>query len=174
MMNWSVYLTYLKISAVRITKCLFLVLILLSTSNAQQKLPSKVVNTQNDTLSVESKSPWGAVLRSAIIPGWGQIYNHSYIKAPIIWGITGWLVYGWIQNNNNYKIYQKSYLKNHSLNIKENRNFYHDQRDLFAIYIGLTYVLNLVDAYVDAQLFNFNVKQDFRTSMPMLNLQVNF
>ena len=55
------------------------------------------------------KSPWGAVGRSAIIPGWGQIYNESYWKAPVIWGVMGWFVYAWIDNNNNYNDYKNLY-----------------------------------------------------------------
>ena len=57
---------------------------------------------------------------------------------------------------------------------KSNRDFYHNQRDLFTIYIGIVYVLNLVDAYVDAELFDFNVKEDYRTHQPMLGIKLNF
>jgi hypothetical protein len=37
----------------------------------------------------------------------------------------------------------------------------------------ITYVLNLVDAYVDAHLFDFSVEEDFLTRMPRLNVKVN-
>ncbi len=174
MTNWSDYLNYFIRLVIRIINVAFLAFILLSASYAQQNLPQNADSTQNDTLFVMQKSPLGAVLRSAVIPGWGQIYNHSYLKAPVIWGIAGWLVYGWIQNNNNYKVFRDAYLKNQNLTLKTNRDFYRDQRDLFAIYLGLTYVLNLVDAYVDAELFDFNVKENIRTNTPMLDLQINF
>ena len=57
---------------------------------------------------------------------------------------------------------------------KRNRNFYRDQRDLVAIYMGLVYLLNLVDAYVDAALFDFNVSENFYTHQPMIGLKFNF
>jgi len=129
-------------------------------------------NPQADTVFVMQKSAWGAVLRSAVVPGLGQIYNEAYIKAGIIWGIGGWLVYNWIINNDDYKYYQKMY-NNQNLSIyRQYRNLYRDQRDLFSIYIVLTYVLNLVDAYVDAHLFDFSVEEDFYTGTPMLNIKL--
>ena len=120
------------------------------------------------------KSPWGAVLRSAVIPGWGQIYNHSYIKAPIVWGIAAWLIYNWNINNKDYKNYDILYQQTLDSGYKQLRDFYHDQRDLFTIYMGLTYFLNLVDAYVDAELFDFNVNENYRTGEPMLGIRIKF
>jgi hypothetical protein len=38
----------------------------------------------------------------------------------------------------------------------------------------LLYLLNLVDAYVDAHLFDFNVDEDFLTGSTRLNLRLNF
>ncbi len=106
------------------------------------------------------KSPWGAVLRSAIIPGWGQLYNESYWKIPVVAGIFSWLIYNYVDNHNNYWDYKKLYLQTGLSNNKINREFYRDQRDLFAIYIGLAYLATLVDAYVDAHLFDFSVTED--------------
>ncbi len=130
-----------------------------------------------DTLRIETKSPWNAVLRSALLPGLGQIYNKSYWKAPLIWGLMGWFSYNWWQNNKFYKDYRDLYQKsinygNENIVYKRIREFYRDQRDLFAIYMGLTYFLNLVDAYVDAHLFNF----ELRTKNDEINLifQFNF
>ncbi len=156
-------------------------MILLQTGFAQQDSTRAAQNTVSDSVYVMQKSPLGAVLRSAIIPGWGQIYNHSYFKAPIIWGVAAWLIYNWNLNNNYYKDYQSLYdqavLENNEYLIKgykSIRNSYHDQRDLFAIYMGLTYFLNLVDAYVDAQLFDFNVNENYRTGEPMLGIKIKF
>ena len=123
------------------------------------------------------KSPWGAVARSAIIPGWGQIYNESYWKAPVVWGVMGWFIYSWIDNNNKYKDYGNLYLRygdNSVIDYKQYRDFYRDQRDEFAIYLVLAYFLNLVDAYVDAHLFDFSVDENFMTGTKMLKLRVNF
>lgn len=119
--------------------------------------------SKDTTENIHGKSPWGAVLRSAILPGFGQIYNESYWKAPIVWGVSGWFIYNWINNNNLYRDYRDQYLQSVSIGSENSlykvyREFYRDQRDLFAIYLGLTYFLNLVDAYVDAQLFSFDVE----------------
>lgn len=118
---------------------------------------------EDTTESISGKSSWGAVVRSALLPGLGQIYNESYWKAPIVWGVSGWFIYNWINNNNLYRDYRDQYLQSVSTGsenslYKSLREFYRDQRDLFAIYLGLTYFLNLVDAYVDAQLFSFDVE----------------
>lgn len=164
-------MNYSMLSTKHIIKVL---LILFLSAEVVQAQPDSVINdSQSDTVFVMTKSPWGAVLRSAVIPGLGQIYNESYIKAGIVWGLSGWLVYNWIINNDDYKRYQKLYESENLSIYRQYRNLYRDQRDLFAIYIGLTYVLNLVDAYVDAQLFDFSVKEDFLTGTPMLNVKIN-
>jgi hypothetical protein len=137
------------------------------TENAEDK------SIKNDSVFVATKSPWTAVLMSAVIPGAGQIYNESYWKTPIIWGLAGWLVYNWVQNNNSFKENKNSYMQTGDENYRTLRNFYRDQRDLFTIYMGLTYLLNLVDAYVDAQLFDFSVDEDFLIGQPRLNLRIN-
>ncbi len=120
------------------------------------------------------KSAWGAVARSAILPGWGQIYNESYWKAPVIWGVIGWLVYAYVDNNNNYLDYKNLYAQTETPLYLDYRNFYRDQRDEFAIYLALTYLLNLVDAYVDAHLFDFSVSENYFSRTKMLNIRVNF
>lgn len=131
----------------------------------------------SDTVFVMQKSAWGAVLRSAILPGWGQIYNESYWKVPIVWGTMGWFVYAWLDNNRKYNNYNDLYHQfgdNYSINYKNYRNFYRDQRDTFAIYLCLTYFLTLVDAYVDAHLFDFSVDENQFTGLKMLNLHFRF
>ena len=157
-----------------IVKVILIFLLLLQITYAQQDSLQQKANPSEDTVFVMHKSPWGAVLRSAIFPGWGQIYNHSYIKAPIIWGITGWLIYEWVQSNNLIKQSQDLFIQTKNSNWLDYKNFYQDQRDLFAIYIGLTYVLNMVDAYVDAELFDFTVKENSYTKSPMLNMRIKF
>jgi len=178
-MNSKGFLNSLKLLINHITKICLLIILLQSFCIAQEDTVKTGSANPVDTVFVMQKSPWGAVLRSAIIPGWGQIYNHSYIKAPIIWGIFGALAAAWIWNNHKYSDSQNLYLEN--LNntavangYRANRDFYRDQRDLVSIYIGLAYLLNLVDAYVDAQLFDFNVNENYRTGQNMLNLRIKF
>jgi hypothetical protein len=161
-------------------KIIFLVL-LVNNLNFCQQDSLRTDNPKNDSVFVMAKSPWGAVMRSAVLPGWGQIYNESYWKAPVVWGIAGWLIYNWVDNNRLYKEYKNDFDRSLTIGLsakgdataKKNRDFYRDQRDLFTIYMGLTYILTLVDAYVDAQLFDFTIEQNF-FRQPMLGFKLNF
>lgn len=127
-----------------------------------------------------SKSPWGAVARSAILPGWGQYYNESYWKVPIFLGALGGLVYGWFYYNDLYRDYRDLYSESLSDGGSGNqaflsqRNLHLDNRDLFAIYIGLVYFLNLVDAYVDAHLFDFSVGENYNIGNRELQIKFYF
>lgn len=126
-----------------------------------------------------NKSPWGAVLRSAVLPGFGQFYNESYWKIPIVWGVLGYFGYQWNRTNNLYLQYKDQYalsvvnkkIDDYALMARE---FYKDQRDLVAVFIGLTYFLNLVDAYVDAHLFDFYISRDNSMGQFQLSLKVKF
>lgn len=170
MMNWKDYLNSSRSSINLITKA-FLLIFVFSTFLFSQTENESEQNLNKDSVFVSSKSAWTAVLMSAVVPGAGQIYNESYWKAPVIWGLTGWLVYNWIDNNNNYKSNKDLYAQTGDEDYRRLRTFYRDQRDLFSIYLGLTYVLNLVDAYVDAQLFDFTVEEDFLIRQPRLNVR---
>ncbi len=171
-MNWKDCLNYLKSLVSHTVKIIFFLAVLFSTSYSQNT--ENVISDINssDTTFTMNKSPWGAVARSAIIPGWGQFYNESYWKIPVIWGTAAWLIYNWVDNNNlynNYKsLYQSSELEYH----RRLRNFYRDQRDKFTIYLGLLYLLNLVDAYVDAHLFDFDVNENMGRNDFQLNLRI--
>jgi hypothetical protein len=128
----------------------------------------------SDTTFVMQKSPWGAVLRSAVIPGLGQFYNESYWKIPVIWGVGALFISGWVYNNNLYKDNKNLFIDTGNDLYKLNRDFYRDQRDNFTIYLVLLYILNLVDAYVDAHLFDFTVEEDFFTGASRVNFRFHF
>jgi len=150
-------------------KVILLINLILSTSS--------VFSQDIDTLKIEQKSPWNAVVKSTILPGLGQIYNESYWKVPVIWGLISWFGYNWWQNDKQYKEYRNLYQLSieqgqENFLYKRIREFYRDQRDLFAIYLGLTYFLNIVDAYVDANLFNFELLT--KNNEIKLNIKYNF
>jgi hypothetical protein len=182
-MNLKDYLNYLK-SLIKTTTKLLLVLLLLQFCpyciRAQEK--SFESSAALDTSKFEmKKSPWGAVLRSAVLPGFGQFYNQSYWKIPVVLGAIGYLGYQWKTNNDSYKQYKSLYEqsqsgenKNGNSFYKSNREFFRDQRDLFAVFLGLAYFLNLVDAYVDAQLFDFNVEENQFGPKVQLSVQIKF
>lgn len=77
-------------------------------------LAARPASAQTDTLSIderppENHSPGGALWRAAAVPGWGQIYNGQYYKAPIVWagiaGIAGSALY----INQRYRLYRHAY-----------------------------------------------------------------
>ncbi|HJY64591.1 MAG TPA: DUF5683 domain-containing protein [Ignavibacteria bacterium] len=129
------------------------------------------------------KSPLLAVLLSAVLPGAGQFYNQSYWKIPIIAGLIGYFGYEYIINNNKFKDYRDQYDATITPtnqfgdeNLKTLREFYRNQRDDFVWYFIIVYVVNLVDAYVDAHLFDFDVREEKLTRFgnTELKLKVNF
>src|SRR3569833_3370315 len=66
-------------------------------------------------------SPHKAVIRSLIIPGWGQLYNHRWWKVPLIYAGLGLLGDVVVYNQHNYKLFQtKDILRQHG--IVEGRN----------------------------------------------------
>lgn len=113
------------------------------------------------------KSPTKAVILSAILPGAGQFYNESYWKIPLIGGLVGYFGYEYFRQNNLYQDYRDRYVASQTpeipsgdLNLKALREFYRGQRDDFVWYFMIVYVVNLVDAYIDAHLFDFDVKDE--------------
>jgi hypothetical protein len=88
------------------------------------------------------KSPWGAVARSAMLPGWGQCYNQSYIKSVIALGAFSYFF------SRIYK-YGKQYRDTGNIEFR-------DKRITNTWYLGLTYLIIMADAYVDAYLYRFD------------------
>lgn len=112
-----------------------------------------------------SKSPMGAVWRSLVFPGWGQMYVHRYWKAPIVTGASGFLVYLIIDNNSKFNEKAKlvetlKAINPNDPNImieKRYREYYRDNRDMSAFYVLAVYIVAAVDCYADAHLYDFNV-----------------
>jgi hypothetical protein len=113
------------------------------------------------------RSPWLAVGLSALLPGAGQFYNKSYWKVPVILGFVGYFSYEFFHNDKIYRDYRDQYAASQTFenpegnsDLKFYREFYFNQRNDFVWYFTIIYVINLIDAYVDAHLFDFSVKED--------------
>ncbi|MBW3523367.1 MULTISPECIES: DUF5683 domain-containing protein [unclassified Chryseobacterium] len=119
-------------------------------------------------LKVKKLNPTKAGLYSAVLPGLGQTYNKKYWKVPIVWGAVGTGVGIAIWNQNQYKKYREYYVAklNGAQNDFLDRNPTLDkvalgnaqdrvkrQRDYAIAITGLIYILNIVDAVVDAHLY---------------------
>jgi hypothetical protein len=124
---------------------------------------------------VNAKSGSLAMLFSALLPGAGQVYAHRYYTIPIIWGFGAYFTSIAINANKQYEDYRGKFsesirldtaiartgqLSLNETNLKDARDFYHDQRDEFILYLGLTYLLNIIDAYVGATLYDFDVSDE--------------
>ena len=132
------------------------------------------------------KNPIRASLYSAILPGMGQIYNKKWWKAPLVWGILGTGAGFIIYYNNQYKEYRGYYLdklygyelENQTLNnmsVEQLANIQDDRkrtRDYAIALTALGYILNIVDATVDAHLYGIKKDPDLSFQPIMLqNLQ---
>ena len=97
----------------------------------------------------------------------------------------GSTIYMFDYNNKLYKDYKKAYVYKTDTakstidfypyysegQLRELASYYRRYRDLSVILTGLCYTLNIVDAYVDAQLVNFDVSDNLSMSVfPSLNL----
>ncbi|GAB3587118.1 hypothetical protein GCM10027345_37550 [Hymenobacter daeguensis] len=124
--------------------------------------------------------PGKAAMLALVLPGAGQIYNHSYWKLPLVYGGLGGVIYGEIFYQQGYREFADAYnmvtqqgVPLHSpllgprarlFNTADALNtgvvFYRGYRDIFYLYIGLVYGLQIVDALVDAHLKDFDVSDD--------------
>ena len=114
-----------------------------------------------------TKSPLEAVLLSAAIPGAGQVYLGQAWKVPIIYALAGGFLYGaLIQNARYFYMIDSINARNarltnadsaYALRFVGPREFYRNDRDKWWIYLGLAYIANVLDAYVAANLYDFDV-----------------
>lgn len=166
-------------------------------------LPSRRVSTFN---------PEGmrAVWLSALFPGLGQIYNRRYWKLPVVVGGFMGLIYATTWNGRMLSDYQQAYLdimdsdpntnsymnffpsfyKEEDLDktwltslLKQRKDTYRYYRDYCIVGMVALYLVCILDAYVDAELYHFDMSTDLSmqikpalipltvTQMPALGLQ---
>lgn len=124
----------------------------------------------------QTKNPRTAALLSALLPGAGQFYNRKYVKPPVIYAGAAALIYGVWFNNGEYRfardayegkmLYQSGELpydphpRSNLETLYRYRESSRKNRDLCYVGLGLLYVLNIIDANVDAHLFDYDVGDD--------------
>lgn len=138
----------------------------------------------------ERHSPKKAALMSGLLPGLGQAYNKKYWKIPIIYGGFAGLGYATGINAKRYRTYRDAYsivVNSDSIsyyNVSGNdytesqlndlKNYYKRNRDLSIIFTGVLYFLNVIDAVVDAHLFEFDISDDLSLRIePAMNLNLS-
>jgi hypothetical protein len=118
--------------------------------------------------------PRNASILSAIIPGAGQIYNRRYWKAPIVWAGMGALGYFFLHSQDSFNLYRKDvralaanpkdstiFHKGFSTdNLQTQKLIFKKHRDLFAFGVIAVYIIQIVDANVDAHLKTFDVSDN--------------
>ena len=134
-------------------------------------------------------NPAKAVIYSAIFPGLGQIYNRKYWKLPLVYGAFMGCAYAISWNNRNYSDYSQAYMDimsedpetnnswinflpanadfeqyiedtNFKESLKSRKDYFRRYRDLSIIITVGVYFITMIDAYVDAQLFDFDISPD--------------
>ncbi|MCU7618530.1 DUF5683 domain-containing protein [Chryseobacterium sp. PBS4-4] len=177
-----------------------------SDSTMLKKIPeTSIVETIEEAnapakVIVTKLNPTKAGLYSAVLPGLGQFYNKKYWKIPIVWGAVGAGVGIALWNQNQYKKYreyyiaklngtpnefidQRPYLDKIALGNAQDRS--KRQRDYAIAITGLIYILNIVDAVVDAHLYEGRkdpdltftpavIYDDFGNNPPKTGLSLSF
>jgi len=116
-------------------------------------------------------SPRKASIYSAALPGLGQFYNKKYWKIPIVYSGIGAFTYLAINNQQEFNRYRTAVLQREAGEIDEftdlnvtglinNMDKYRRNRDLNIIGAFAIYVIQIVDANVDANLFDFDIGDD--------------
>ena len=115
-----------------------------------------------------------ASIMSAILPGLGQVYNKKYWKIPIIYAGLGGFGYMFLTNNKQYNLYRANVIAYNdddpstvpslpeysSEQSQVLKLYYRKNRDFAVIGFSLIYLINIIDANVDAHLRTFDVSDD--------------
>lgn len=139
-------------------------------------LPAQQVATSNGSDLRKPHSPHKASIYSAILPGLGQAYNRKYWKIPIVYGGFGGLGYLVSMNTTEYRLAKDAFLyvssgaeyptdnkyvgRYSEADLISIRDYYRRNVELSWILTGFWYLLNIVDATVDAHFFDYDISDN--------------
>ena len=142
-----------------------------------------LVCKQSVNAQTKEKSPRKAAILS-IVPGAGQVYTKKYWKIPIIYSALIASGYYINDNNSEYKKYKNTYLnrmdgQSDDLNYTDNelitlKDYYKRNREISIMLFSLTYILNIIDASVNAHLSEYEVNEDISLGLRPITIQDNF
>jgi hypothetical protein len=158
-------------------------LILKDTGIIQKNKKTIVKKEKTKIFSIDTSKPYNprvAILRSAIIPGWGQFTNKKYWKMPIVYGALGTTAYIFVRNIKQFREANSSYknaidgdtsndklipepyysVRTNPDRIKNFRNEVRQNVDYSVLFFIAFWGLNVVDAAVDAHLKTFDVSDN--------------
>lgn len=161
-----------------LTGFLFGIFVFLSLATEGQPLKSSEAPLNE---SEKLHSPHKASVYSAILPGLGQAYNKKYWKIPIVYAGIGTLTYFAITNRKEYLLAKEAFIyvsneeeypidnkyvgKYEANDLITIRDYYRRNTEVSWIFMGLWYVLNIVDATVDAHLFYYDISDELSVHM---------
>ena len=142
-------------------------------------------DTDPDTIktqqSIDPLRPAKAAFYAAALPGLGQAYNKDYWKLPIVYGAIGTGVFFAIDNDREFKRYRTAFKDRLAGRIDEftivnedgsttevftndglidAQDFFRRQKELAILITAGMYVLQIIEANVDAHLSQYNVSDD--------------
>ncbi|MFA6924282.1 MAG: DUF5683 domain-containing protein [Bacteroidales bacterium] len=146
---------------------------------------------KQDSIKFKKHSPNLATIMSAVVPGSGQIYNRKYWKAPIVWAGAGAIIYFFKYNHDRYALYKTAYKTKTDTdtisatidnfpqytadNILTLKNFYRRNLELTCFIGAAIYIANIIDAAVDANLFDYDVCDDLSINIqPVIQPRYDF
>ncbi len=156
--------------------CFLTVAVLLPCKN----IYAQEVKTITDSVFIKKHSPIKAQLYSAILPGLGQIYNRKYWKLPIIYGIGGAVIFSYFYNRDYYEDLNNAYVEVYYMDpppteyefrgkvityniagqLYSNKEKFRKWKDYALVGIAAVYLLNVIDAMIDAYFLEFDVSDD--------------
>ncbi|VXC37436.1 conserved exported hypothetical protein [Flavobacterium sp. 9AF] len=176
-------------------KKLFLIsffgLLFSNTSIAQEEISVVVKDSViSKPTQINPLSPAKAAFYSAVLPGLGQAYNKKYWKIPLVYGglASSLYFYGW--NNKKYHEFRDEYkarldgtskqgdhpiygsLSNDGL--LRGQKYHQRNRDLSALITAGIYILNIIDANVDAHLLQFNVNDNLSIKPELYQNEIDY
>jgi len=102
-------------------------------------------------------------LLSAVIPGAGQIYNESYIKAGMAITVEGLFLGFFLKNDHQSKKYYDLWQDSDSQSDYSQYEFYYEKRQNYLWWLGISIFISTFDAVTDAYLHDFeDQKQKIR------------
>ena len=158
----------------------------LQSADSLKTVTAVIDSTAPDSSKVKKirvYNPGTAAFRSAVLPGWGQIYNKKYWKLPIVYAALGITGYIFIDNIKTYREYRHAYLVRYNATLPNSDSAgYNDLKEIYktispesirtardrfrqyidysVLFFALFWGLNVVDAAVDAHLKSFDVSPD--------------
>ena len=154
----------------------------------------KIEKQALENIKTDPLRPARSAFYSAVLPGLGQAYNKKYWKIPIVYGAIGTALYFYFDNDQIYDRYRYAYKRrlagftddefygpnevpfiSQDALIRAQRALKRNKEVSMLITVGM-YVLNIIDANVDAHLLQYNIDDNlsFQPFIDFNNLDYNY